>query len=135
MRLLPLLLVGCALTGGRADWSDAVERCDGTPSDPFDLTDAASIEGDTLLLPVGYSGGCADHAFRACWDGSFAESDPVQATLTIQHDANGDSCEAYLSETLAFDLSPLAEAHREAYPGSDVVVDLGVAGESLRYAP
>ena len=36
---------------------------------------------------------------------TFRESDPVQLTTVLAHDANGDSCEAWLTESLVFDLA------------------------------
>ncbi|MGC6419117.1 MAG: hypothetical protein ACON3Z_18465 [Bradymonadia bacterium] len=76
--------------------------------------DAVRIDGDTLLLSVSYSGGCETHIFGGCF-GSFLESSPVQVPVTISHDANGDICEAIVSEVIELDLMPLQEAYRAAY--------------------
>ncbi len=54
------------------------------------------IQNDTLYVTVGYSGGCKTHAFDLMVD----TSNPVQATLWLAHDADGDACEAYLVDPL-----------------------------------
>lgn len=89
-------------------------ECDPTSTDAFDLNEMVVVD-DTLSLTVSYSGGCAPHEFRLCWDGSFMESSPVQVPLVLQHDGNGDMCEAYPTEVLEVPLSELADAYREAY--------------------
>lgn len=56
-----------------------------------------------IYVEVGYSGGCAEHEFTL--------SIPTQIitlggpiTLHLAHNANGDMCEAYITENLVFDL-------------------------------
>lgn len=71
--------------------------------------------GDTLSFYAIYSGGCEAHEFIACWDGSFLESDPVQAPLNIVHIGNGDSCEALITEPISIDLTPLKEIYQSSY--------------------
>ena len=36
---------------------------------------------------------------------TFRESDPVQLPAVLAHEANGDSCEAWITESLVFDLA------------------------------
>ena len=103
--------------------------------DPFVLNDAA-ITADTLSLNLSYAGGCARHEFTLVASESFLESDPVQLPLSLAHDANGDSCEAWLTRDYAFDLSLLRERYRQAYgDGSGRIVLLleGVPGGTLLY--
>lgn len=65
------------------------------------------IENDCLKIDVEYSGGCEDHEFVLYQIYSMSSTkDPV---LFLSHNANGDACEAYLTETLSFDLSSLQE--------------------------
>jgi hypothetical protein len=85
-------------------------------SDPFDL-ESVSVNGDLLEVDVAYSGGCQPHYFRLCYAG-FLESSPVETNLRLQHDGQGDPCEAYPSETRVFDLSPLKADYRSSY-GTD----------------
>ena len=73
------------------------------------------IENDTLTLTVSYSGGCEIHDFTLVTDGSFMESDPVQLVVTLTHDANDDTCEAYPTDRYVFDLTPIKTLYQEAY--------------------
>ncbi|MDE3262908.1 MAG: hypothetical protein OYL41_13100 [Acidobacteriota bacterium] len=82
--------------------------------DPFVLNDAA-IAGDTLSLNLSYAGGCARHEFTLVASESFRESDPVQLPLSLAHDANGDSCEAWLTQDYEFDLTLLRDRYRQSY--------------------
>ncbi len=103
--------------------------------DPFVLNDAA-IAGDTLSLNLSYAGGCARHEFTLVASESFLESDPVQLPLSLAHEANGDSCEAWLTQDYEFDLSLLRDRYRRAYgDGSGRIVLLleGVPGGTLLY--
>ena len=86
--LLPLLvLAACDLAG-----TDGVDY-----GDPYRLTlqTEPTLVDDKLSVPVDYGGGCAAHTFsvRSRLDGGTAE-------VWLVHDANGDSCEALISETV-----------------------------------
>lgn len=109
--------IACTNNGNGDPGSDVlpleIGECD-TDTDRLDI-DSAKIAGDELLVDVGYSGGCAEHEITACWDGSFLESNPVQARLVLEHDANGDMCEAYLQETLTIDLTDMKESYKSGY--------------------
>jgi hypothetical protein len=103
-----------------------VELCQDTdPTDPLFVTDA-SITGDTLSLSVESSGGCESHEYGSCWDGSFAESDPVQAGLRINHENNDDPCEAIVTAELTIDLTSMRDAWIDAYqqPSGTIIVQL-----------
>ena len=71
------------------------------------IIDSAAIEGGNLVLNVSYGGGCEEHEFELAWDGLVLESLPAQVSLQLYHNSNNDFCEAFLSETLVFDLSEL----------------------------
>lgn len=106
-----------------------IQECDSSStftSDPYDLN-SASIDGDVLTVDVSYAGGCAQHFFQFCYDPSFLESAPVQVNVELSHDGQDDSCEAYPSETLMFDLVPLKQAWQSSYGGSDgeMIIRLG----------
>ena len=78
-----------------------------TSMDDFSM-DSVRIDGDSLRLHVGYSGGCAIHEFRL-WileTGIDGEGEPH---LMLEHIANGDMCEAFLWEWLSFSIEPLQE--------------------------
>lgn len=95
---------------------------------------APAVSGDELTMEASYSGGCAMHEFQICWDGAFAESEPVQVRIEIWHDANGDTCEAVETQTLAFDLSPLKQAWQDAYQQSTGTITINTAGGAVAYA-
>jgi hypothetical protein len=86
----------------------SLDLCELDPpaQDAFDLG-STSITGDVLSAEVSYSGGCEVHEFSACWNGMFRTSLPMQVTVAIGHNANGDTCEAYLTETLVIDLTDI----------------------------
>jgi hypothetical protein len=111
-----------------ADFSD----CRAADGDTTDLANAA-VSGDTLTIEASYGGGCEVHDFAVCWDQSFAESDPVQVWLEVWHDANGDSCEAYETRTLSFDLTPLKEAWQSGYQAESGTITIHIGSESVTY--
>ncbi|HVJ15666.1 MAG TPA: hypothetical protein VM686_09495 [Polyangiaceae bacterium] len=82
-------------------------------TDPFDYQ-RHRYNGDLLEIEIAHGGGCADHEYSLCYT-HFLESSPVQTELILLHDANGDTCEAYLTATLTFDLSPLAAKYEAGY--------------------
>ncbi|MFT4980028.1 MAG: hypothetical protein ACI8S6_005940 [Myxococcota bacterium] len=97
------LLTACDLDG-LSETGTELEECSTDLIDSVDVSEL-SIEGDTLSLTASFGGGCEDHEFRLCWNGAVDLSDPAQISVALIHDGNGDSCEAYLSEELSFDLS------------------------------
>jgi len=77
------------------------------PDDPFDM-DTVFITGDCLTITLWYSGGCKDHLFSVVELPIWCGTPPVPPPqLLLCHDANKDACEAYLQETVAFDLTGL----------------------------
>ena len=99
------------------------------PTDPFVLN-AAAITGHVLTLKVSYAGGCRDHAFKLLSSDTFQEPAPVQLGINLFHHASQDPCEAWLTEQLRFDLSPIGELYRTVYG-----VDSGVVVLRLAHAP
>lgn len=73
------------------------------------------VDGDTLYVNVGYSGGCQEHEFNLYWHSLWAESDPPQTGVRLIHDSNDDFCEAYLTQTLQFDLSSITSDYQIFY--------------------
>jgi len=114
-----------------------VQMC-GEPlvQDSYDILDPEpQIEGDTLTLNVGHSGGCEEHEFGLCWGGEFLESDPVQVNVVIPHNGNGDSCEAYVEAPLSFDLSELKADWQAAYKQESGTIQIHLEGweKSIEY--
>lgn len=94
---------------------------------------SVTLSGDTLTVSASFSGGCAEHTITACWDGSFLESFPVQARIKLIHDANGDSCEAYLTQDFTYDLTPMREAYVDGYQTEEGTILLGVEDLGAEY--
>jgi hypothetical protein len=80
------------------------------PHDGFTISEVEIID-DCINIKVGYSGGCEEHEFvlGVVWPecGTPPVPPPV---LYLCHNANGDMCEAYITETVTFDLSLLQQA-------------------------
>lgn len=109
------------------------QSCDRLTGDPVDV-DYAFVEDDTLVVGVGYSGGCVDeHDFDVCWGGDWIKTLPMKVGLDLVHDAKGDSCRMYIIEELAFDLSVVKDETEAGFPGQEGVYLL-LADESLWYA-
>lgn len=119
-----LLLAACEEDGGLDGTGTALEQCSTDPIDDVTVSSVA-VSGDSLELEASVGGGCGDHEFQLCWDGSVMESDPPQVNVFLIHDGNGDSCEAELTEELSFDLSGAG------LPSGEVI--LNVSGESVSY--
>ena len=98
------------LPNAALDWSKP-------PSAPLEGMQAA-IKGDSLVVKVAYSGGCAEHAFDLFAAGPQVRSLPPKQPLMIAHEAHGDACRARIEETLAFDLRP----HRMSPKGLTVIL-------------
>jgi len=109
----------------------SVEICTGNEIDEYDL-ESLSVDGDDLDIGVFYSGGCADHDFTLCWDGGWSRSDPKIVNLYLVHDGNGDTCEAWINETVTFDVSLIADEILDAYP-SEWRANLRLEGETVLY--
>jgi hypothetical protein len=112
----------------------AIQPCSNFSSFESDhyFIDALRVEGDTLSVDASYSGGCVPHDyFRLCYDG-FLESFPVQVELRLEHDAQGDACEAIESSTHSFNLRPLADRYAELYGAEHASVILRL-GEGATY--
>lgn len=72
-------------------------------SDPFQ-TLQVEIQGDSLVVQVAYSGGCAEHHFELKSSGPQVRSMPPKQPIALFHQANGDACRARIHERLSFGL-------------------------------
>ena len=88
------------------------------------VLNAAAIIDDRLELSVSYSGGCKNHQFTLVCSSVFHESDPVQLSVSLAHNANNDPCEAFPTETYHFDLTPIKTLYQTAYQQEAGVVIL-----------
>ena len=137
--LLGLLAApGCRESPAKPDMPDTnVVVDDGRDygDDPYELNSAA-IDADRLTISVSFAGGCRNHIFTLVISKSFTESDPVQLPAVLAREANGDSCEAYPTESRVFDLALVRTRYRQFYgPGSGTLVPriAGVPGDDLLY--
>ncbi|MFT6397590.1 MAG: hypothetical protein ACJAYU_002344 [Bradymonadia bacterium] len=109
-----------------------VTECDDFEGDGYE-TREVTIDGDNLTVALSYSGGCAEHLFRVCWDGSFMESFPVQVSLDLQHEGNDDGCEAYLDADLVISLTALREAYQAGYATEEGTIIVGIGGSGVDF--
>ncbi|MGE0791919.1 MAG: hypothetical protein AB7S26_39965 [Sandaracinaceae bacterium] len=103
-------------------------------SDPFVVNDVSlDAATDRLRVELSYSGGCAPHYFRLCYDPDYTmlDIDPSRAPLRVDHDGQHDMCDAFPTETRVFDLRPLRDSHRAVFGGGALEVELD--GHVLRY--
>lgn len=85
---------------------EALEWSDPQPvSDPYEMLHAA-VEGDSLVVRVAYSGGCAEHQFELRANGPQLRSLPPKQPIALVHQAHGDACRAHIEERLSFGLHP-----------------------------
>jgi uncharacterized protein YkuJ len=80
---------------------------------------SVTLSGDMLILNVSYGGGCEEHKFKLYVSKGLSKSNPPQAEMYLLHNANGDLCEAYLTENLAFNLLPLKENIKQNFNDVD----------------
>lgn len=128
---------------GTSDGSDGTSTgtlpdCEAADGFATDL-DGLAISGDTLSATLAYSGGCEEHVFTLCWpEPAFMESEPVQAALEIHHGGTPDPCEAYPTEVVDFDLTPLKEAWQDSYGATSGTIILHVrtrgGADSVEYS-
>ena len=76
-----------------------------TSMDMFSM-DSVYIDGDSLRMYVGYSGGCAIHQFNL-WALETGLDGQGDLHLMLEHIDNDDPCEAYPHEWLSFSLEPI----------------------------
>ena len=94
---------------------------------------SATIEGDTLTVSVSYGGGCETHEFTLFAEPEFI-SVPGELTMlgiSIAHNANGDMCEAWLTESYDFDLTPIKKKYQEEYRKDAGSIRFGMIADPL----
>ena len=139
MLLLGLLAAsGCGESGLGPDVPDnnVVLAGSGDWGDDHYVANSASVDGHGLTVEVSYAGGCRRHIFTVVISESFMESDPVQLAAELVHEANGDPCERWVTDTRVFDLDLVRTRYQQFYgpgPGTVVLRVEGLPGESLVY--
>ena len=102
-------------------------RADQWGNDAYQLN-GATIADDTLTIAVAYGGGCETHRFTLIASDAFMESDPVQLSISIVHNANLDFCERWVEEAYHFDLTPIKTMYQAAYKQAAGTVVLNLEG-------
>ena len=92
------------------------------------VINAATIKDDILSVDVSYSGGCETHAFTLVAEQRFLESFPVQLRVSLAHNANGDTCEAWITEEHTFNLTPIKEIYQKGYQTDTGTIILRLKG-------
>jgi hypothetical protein len=81
-----------------------------------------------LKLEVEYGGGLEghleNHSFELQWSGQFLLSNPPQAAMRLVHNANGDTGERLIRETLIFDLLDLPPCNIKLITKTAVVTNI-----------
>ena len=100
-----------------------------TDSDMFEIQ-SAKILGNSLLMVVTFSGGCAEHKFSFIGSQMVMKSLPPKRSVKLIHDKNDDSCRAVVTKTIEIDLKDIAYKQTA---GSELILLLdGWKGE-LKY--
>ncbi len=89
-----MALLGCS-TDDCCDFSNI--------SDPYQIDEVRISDDQKLLVDVSYAGGCEEHIFKIGWPDVITAIYPPNFSVVLYHDFNGDTCEAYITETLEFD--------------------------------
>lgn len=68
----------------------------------------AFVDGKCLNIKLSYSGGCKDHQIDLARINPETNSSGI-TNFEVRHNANNDLCEAYFTQELRFNLSPLIQ--------------------------
>jgi hypothetical protein len=102
--------------------------------DQFDIINV-TVKNDLITFDIGYGGGCENHTFTLISKEAFMESWPVQVDIVLSHDDKDDPCDAYLYESLIFDLTSLKIKWKNEYQSDSgtIIMHLEDYVESIRY--
>ncbi len=104
------LLFKANLLSGKAYVDLNYSNYDSLENDPVKIN-AVNIEGDLLVVNLSYSGGCQEHIIDLARLHPSCGTPPLPPpSLQIRHNANNDACEAWINETLQFDITRLRES-------------------------
>jgi hypothetical protein len=103
------------------------------PRDPFIFNDV-KLKCNYLILNVSYSGGCEEHVFKLIAT-TFMESYPIQVNVVLSHVDNDDTCEAWITEEMMFNLLPLKNAYKDQYneKSGKIILNLENWEESITF--
>ncbi len=83
-------------------------------SDKFKIDSAYLIE-DWMICNVSFSGGCANHHFKAYWNQQINTDSLAETKIILTHDARNDTCEAYISQEININLKWLTNSENSVY--------------------
>lgn len=89
----------------------------------------SKIDGNNLILKIGYSGGCTTHEFQFIGSAMISKSLPPIRTVRLVHHTD-DTCREYIERQLVVDLKELAYK-KEA--GSQIKLNIGANEGQLLY--
>ena len=129
--IIILFFSGCIITSEKIVIDD--EQFQSAPRDTF-LINNVQIYKNFLKFNISYSGGCMEHIFKLI-STSFMESYPVQVNILLSHEDNNDSCEAWITEILIYDISPLKVSWQKLYNEKNGIIIMNIENweESINY--
>lgn len=83
--------------------------------------DTVFIEGNTMFIKVGYTGGCGEHIFSVVGNQSIAKSLPPIRNIKLFHKIENDNCEKYITRKIEVKIEQLAYQKTE---GSEIYLSL-----------
>jgi hypothetical protein len=115
---LAVILLGCAsskklsdMTNDNSIYSKAPKQAflgdNSQVSSPTTIYDA-KLTGNTLMLSIGYTGGCAKHTFDLVGSEMISKSLPPIRSVSLIHNSTDESCKREIFDTLYFDITNLA---------------------------
>ncbi len=66
------------------------------------------LNGNTLMMSISYTGGCAKHTFNLIGSEMISKSLPPIRSINLIHSANDEACKREMFDTLYFDITNLA---------------------------
>lgn len=66
------------------------------------------LNGNTLMMSISYTGGCAKHTFNLIGSEMISKSLPPIRSINLIHNANDEACKREMFDTLYFDITNLA---------------------------
>lgn len=89
----------------------------------------SKIEGNNLILKIGYSGGCTAHDFEFVGSAMISKSLPPIRSVKLIHRTD-DTCREYIERELLVDLKNLAY---KTEPGSQIKLNINGGRDFLLY--
>jgi hypothetical protein len=115
---LAIILFGCASSKKISDMNNENPIYSKAPKQAFlgdnsQVTTPTTINdvklnGNTLMMSISYTGGCAKHTFDLIGNEMISKSLPPIRSINLIHNANDEACKREMFDTLYFDITNLA---------------------------